>query len=459
MRYFCPGCGSKYARPDEGIPPEGMSVTCEKCGFNITIKPPRHKRITGTASKVSSKKAKEPPRVSVAEEDTPVPDAAEKQPAEEQPAKEQPIEGHQAEAPATPPAEPKAKKKPKKRPSGTLTGRYLAAIGTGKSGSAPGATSKTAGFRFRDLFYALAVPLDFRKLLVTGAAVFAGSLLFSGLGWLGVKTQSSIGVMIGLILGAVIFWALVILGMGVTSHLADREMEEGKHLPLREGIGYVTGNPLTVLGTPLLFVIGVLAGCVVIAVIALIGRIPYAGPIVYGLTFPISFTAAFVSVLLAILFVLITFSYLPAVQREQLGPWSGAKRAIALIRNNIGRYLLDVLVAAACAYLLLMLLGMVVTVAMGGIGWVGGKAMGADLSSVFLAVPAALFGALVMIMPDAMLMMFQAASGPGWQFSIAGWLVGLTLLAVFSLMLAFVLTYFSAAGVVNYHLLVDGERD
>jgi len=431
VRYFCPGCGSKYSMPDEDIPAEGMSVNCEKCGFNITIKPPRHKRATGSSSKTPPKKAKEPLQAPEPEEKTPVPEAAET-------------------AAAIPAAEPRAKKEAQKHPSGARVGRYLAAIGTGKSGDA---------FRFRDLFYTLAVPLDFRKLLVTGVAVFVGSLLFSGLGWLGVKTQSSVGVMIGLILGGVIFWALVILGMGVTSHLADREMEEGKHLPLGEGIRYVTGNPLTVLGTPFLFVIGVLASGVVIAVIALIGRIPYAGPIVYGLTFPFSFAVALVSVLLAILFVLITFSYLPAVRCEQLGPWAGAKRAVALIRNNVGHYLLDVLVVSACAYLLFLLLGMAVAAAMGGIGWVGGKAMGADLSSVFLAVPAALFGALVMVMPDAMLMMFQAASGPGWQFSIAGWLVGLTLLAVFSLMSAFVLTYFSAAGVVNYHLLVDKEKN
>jgi hypothetical protein len=66
---------------------------------------------------------------------------------------------------------------------------------------------------------------------------------------------------------------------------------------------------------------------------------------------------------------------------------------------------------------------------------------------------------MVLTVPDPLLALFAAAAETGWQFSVAGWLVGLSLLLVFSLVFAFVLVYFFGAGVVNYHLLAARERE
>jgi hypothetical protein len=85
--------------------------------------------------------------------------------------------------------------------------------------------------------------------------------------------------------------------------------------------------------------------------------------------------------------------------------------------------------------------------------------MGGDLASVFMEVPLGLFGVMVLAVPDPLLAMFSAAVTVGWEFSVAGWMVGLALLLVFSLVFSFVLIYFFGAGVVNYHLLVSRERD
>jgi hypothetical protein len=84
--------------------------------------------------------------------------------------------------------------------------------------------------------------------------------------------------------------------------------------------------------------------------------------------------------------------------------------------------------------------------------------MGDDLAGVFMEVPLGLFGVMVLAVPDPLLAMFSAAAGVGWEFSVAGWLVGLALLLVFSLVFSFVLIYFSGAGVVNYHLLASREK-
>jgi len=460
VRYFCPGCGTKYNKPDKEIPDEGMSVKCEKCNFNITIKPP--KRRTGTRPPPDSKKTDVMP----AAQGPAKTEASDDWPEDENVTTDEPVAQSSAAAPAEatedentaadtkkpdkaekPPPKAQPKKKKKKKPTGVKApGRYLESIGTGKSGD---------NFRFRDLFYSLAVGLDYRKVIIAGLAVFVGSLLFAGLSYLGFLTKSTTGMIIGSVLGGLAFWAFTILGMAVTSYQTDREMEAGKHLPISQGIRFVTSRPLAVLGTPFIFVIGVLLMGAGIAVFSLIGRIPYAGPLIYGLTFSVTFTLALIAVLLCVMFVITTFSYVPAIARENLGPYSGAKRAVALVRQNLARYIMHILIAAVCVYALVILLNMLVVSAMWGLGWVGGKAMGPDLTSVLLEIPYRLFSILVIIVPDPILRMFQAAAGQGWQFTVAGWLVGVVLLAVFSGVMAFVLTYFGAAGVVNYHLLTQ----
>jgi DNA-directed RNA polymerase subunit RPC12/RpoP/MFS family permease len=463
VRYFCPGCGTKYNKPDKEIPDEGMSVSCEKCNFNITIKPPKRRTSTKPSApppesaKTDVMPAAQEPSQTEAADDWPVDEnSAVEEPAAQTAvapvAKDAPEEkaGTDTKEPQAEKPQPKPqpeKKKKKKKPAGKKTpGRYLESIGTGKSGDK---------FRFRDLFYALAVPLDYRKVIVVGLAVFVGSLLFAGLSYLGFLTKSTAGMIIGSVLGGLVFWAITILGMAVTSYQTDREMEAGRHLPISEGIRFVTSRPLAVLGTPFTFVIGILLMGAGIAVFSAIGRIPYAGPLIYGLTFSVTFTLALIAVLLSVIFVVTTFSYVPAIAREKLGPYSGAKRAVALVRQNLARYVLHILIAAVCVYILIILLNMLVVSAMWGLGWVGGKAMGPDLTSVLLEIPYRLFSILVIIVPDPILSMFQAAAGQGWQFTIAGWLVGVVMLAVFSGVMAFVLTYFGAAGVVNYHLLTQ----
>jgi hypothetical protein len=157
------------------------------------------------------------------------------------------------------------------------------------------------------------------------------------------------------------------------------------------------------------------------------------------------------------MFGLLAFSYLPAVVREGLGPVAGAKRMLNMVRSNLGRYMLHLLVVSLCSIVLFVLLQFLVSLAMTHLGWLGAKGMGKDISSVFLGVPLGLFGVMVLVVPDPMLAMFSAAAGAGWEFSVAGWLVGLALLLVFSLVLSFVLVYFFGAGVVNYHLLAARE--
>lgn len=456
MRFFCPGCGTKYNKPEDQIPEGGTTVTCEKCGFKISVKRPRSRQKPAEVAKPKKKvdPETEPPTVAHDSRGDPTervlrseppPKGKVPRPPEEPEELEEPEEVTREEEVVMP---KKTRPKKKKAASGKFLG-YVDTLGTGKSGP---------DFRFRDLFYALMVPLDYRKLLVVGALIFVASLLFAGLTYLGTLTKSDVGVTIGLILGGVLFWALTMLALGISTHLTDREMREGRRFRVSESIKFVVSRPMTVLGTPLIFVAVFLILSIGVILLSLVGRIPYAGPLVYGLSFMGTFVLSLLAILVCIMFGLLAFSYLPAVVREGLGPVAGAKRMLDMVRSNLGRYMLHLLVVSLCSIVLFILLQFLVSLAMAHLGWLGAKGMGKELASVFLAVPLGLFGVMVLVVPDPLLAMFSAAAGAGWEFSVAGWLVGLALLLVFSLVLAFVLVYFFGAGVVNYHLLVAREN-
>jgi len=456
MRFFCPGCGTKYNKPEGEIPEGGTRVVCDKCGFKISVKQPRsrQKPARGVKPKEKVDPETEPPTVAHDSRGDPTERVIRAEPPpkgklprpQEEPEYTEEIEEIAEEEQIAKPKKPRPRKK-KVYPGRVF--RYIDDLGTGKSG-------KT--FRFRDLFYALLVPLDYRKLAVVGTLVFAASLMFTGLIYLGTLTKSTVGVTIGLVLGGVLFWALTMLALGVTSHLPDREMVEGRRFKISDSIKFVMARPMTVLGTPLIFVGAFLVLSIGVTVLSLIGRIPYAGPLVYGLTFAGTFMLSLLAILVCVMFGLLAFSYLPAVVREGLGAVAGARRMLNMVRSNLGRYMLHLLVVTLCSIVLFFLLQFVVSLAMAHLGWLGAKGMGADLSRVFLEVPLGIFGVVVLAVPDPLLALFAAAAETGWQFGIAGWLVGLALLLVFSLVFAFVLVYFFGAGVVNYHLLVARER-
>jgi len=93
------------------------------------------------------------------------------------------------------------------------------------------------------------------------------------------------------------------------------------------------------------------------------------------------------------------------------------------------------------------------------VGWMGGMLGGGDFPKIFMSIPLALFGALVQVMPDAWTAFLGPAMGHGWQFSISGWLIGISLLLLFSIVMGAILTYWFAAGTVNYNLLTQDEED
>ena len=160
MRFFCPGCGTKYNKPESEIPEGGTRVVCDKCGFKISVKQPRSRQKPARVAKPKEKvdPETEPPTVAHDSRGDPTERVIRAEPPPKGQVPRPPDDLEETEEIA----EEEQIMKPKKpRPRGKSVApgkilRYVDSLGTGKSG-------KT--FRFRDLFYALLVPLDYRKLV------------------------------------------------------------------------------------------------------------------------------------------------------------------------------------------------------------------------------------------------------------------------------------------------------
>ncbi len=401
MRYFCPACGTAHTSADEAVPPEGSSVDCGKCGFSIKLKP---------------------------SEQEPEEEAGNELPASSEGEREMTKTDDQTNEEAQPSAE------------------------KGRSIPYPGCCRSGKRFRFRDMFFALKAPLDLRKTLAAAAGVLAGSVLLILIFWLASLTKSQVGLIIGLILGFALFLACVYLGLGVSTWQANREMLHGGYLPLSEGIDFIKSRALTVVGFPFLFGAGIVVLGTGIALFHLMARIPYAGPILFGLTYGAVFTLGVLAILIGTLFIFVEVSYIPAAKEH--GIFGLATHMWRLVRRKPGRYALHVLVIYLVAAVLAVALGWILTKALFLIGMIDGRVGGGEYSKILLSQPGGLFPLLELLFPSGL----GVGVGQGWQFIIAGWLVFIVNLVVFSLFTGFVTTYMFAAGAVNYHLLNQDEK-
>lgn len=482
MRFFCPACGTAHSISDDKIPAGGSTVDCSKCGFAIKIKGSSRPKPAAAATEQQIKAAKAAPAAPAATEQA-IPAAEQPQEAwasedtdpgaagqddwadegyaddlEPEPSAGSAYEPEPAEpadpapAAAAPKAQPKPKAKPKakaKKPAAAKMPKMpkdvkLPYPGCGRSGDR---------FRFRDLFFALQAPLDLRKTLASGAGIFVGTAMFVLIGYLAMLAKSQIVGIIGMILGLVVYFACLYLGLGVATRQTDREMLGGQRLPMSEGLGFVKAKLFNVVGFPFLFVIGIVAAGVVIAVFHLIARIPIAGPIVYGLTFAVVFCMAVLAVLIGVLMIFSTFSYIPAAGDH--GLFGLAKHLWQVIKRSPGWYSLHLLIAVCVSGLVMWVLTQVLGYAFSYIYLVDGLAGGGEVPGVLASMPG-LMGPVAGMLFD---LPGHGGAQAGWQFTIAGWTVFIFLMMIFSLVQGFVLTYFSAAGVVNYHLLTQDEDD
>ena len=478
MRFFCPACGTPHVKPNQEIAQTGSKVDCTQCRFSIQVKLPKRKKALGAPPAPIKIKNKTPEYEKsknawddevtalnkvdddeqVDEECRTVEFVAEKQylPSEsKESAREQ-------EAAAPPEASQPAQESMASESQEVAEGLESAGKDSQRlsSPAQPAAHKKAfcpgrGQYRFRDLIYALQVPFDYRKTLIVALGFFVGFLLLAALLFLAAKTQSSAAQKIGGLVGLVVFSTCFFVGAGASAFLTGRELELGHRLPVYEGYLWMRANLFVVIGFPLaMFASLALLGSA-IGILLLIARIPYVGPVVYGLTFGVTLLLGVLMVLLAVVALGLIYSYIPVCEGH--GVWGLIKRMWQLFRINPFRYALNLSVTVGIALVLAMIVQFVYAEAFSMIlnvdGWVGGGELGGMLaegpSSFLLGFKNSLVS----------LSNLSTTTEHGvWPLRIAGWLAATSILALVSIAVGFVWTYFSAAGVINVHLVTQEEK-
>jgi predicted Zn finger-like uncharacterized protein len=531
MRFYCPGCGSKYNVADEEVPNSGMNFPCKKCGFNITVQPPRSKAVFSPAkaeslpgyeedfdeptqvSSIPDQEAVPPvndansidggtgffqdtlvsqslsaeelkPSEAELEEDSepPLPDldeeeqmtAQKKIPVIEEQMTEQkkiPVIEEQMTAQKSIPVVEKQslsekareilpekvdeivkedKAEPAKIPLESFSGSLKTLFKKNQVSFTP-----DHNISFKHLFSAIKISTDLRKLLLMSAFVFLGLLLLMGLTYLGSLTKSSVSVYAALIIGGLLLWSMISFAGAVISFVTDREIGGDTRVSIVEGLKEVGDDIPRALGTPFVFIgSGLILTCVA-AILNLIGLIPYAGPIIYGLSFTLAFLLCLAAIVVWCVYGLTAYSCYACTIRKQDNPMMAALRVFRLFKENLFWYLIHFIVVVAFSYLLLIILFWFWGQSMELLAWLGVEIMSDDFSAILMSIPG--LGPIASLIPGLPLDILPAATDSGWQFDLAGWLVFLGHLAIFAVLVSFVLVYFFGAGVVNVHLLKKDE--
>lgn len=500
MEFNCPSCETPHAFPDDQIPPSGIVVACTHCSFHITLDPDGVRGEDNTAAMSMPEGAGQP----AGGRDsgfghTPVPGPSPGAPAGQgwsssgpaldataalstddvPPPPQSPPQG----PPPGPPSQPQphaqhapGQAAPGARPS--KSGRFSSAMGaamgaasrafdeaTGEPmaaeeevpaglnypGFAPGGSDK---WTWRDLPRAFMGLLDSRRLIFTTAGLWLALVAFGLLKWLGGWLGSKVA-LLGTVLDVVAWAALVSLFALVTavmSYVCHQVVIERRPSSIKAGIGFVQAWLKSVVGTPLAFAAVIAAAVLVEAVLAGIGRIPFVGPIVWGLTAPVTAVLMVASGLVAVALAYALPLYVPVIYNEKTGPVETLKRLAGMFQAHglrlVGYLLLSVVsigFALTVTVFPALRLGRLFT------DGVVPQAMGGNLGGVFMEAPSMFKGSI------AMLVMPTGGVETNIGHTLGGLLGGIGATVLPALVLALVVLVHYTAGCIIYGI-VTGRR-
>jgi hypothetical protein len=245
---------------------------------------------------------------------------------------------------------------------------------------------------------------------------------------------------------------------GIATAQTHAEMMARKKLPMSEGINFVKSRFGVVVGTPFFFLVLMVGVGAAMGILALIARIPYAGPILYGLTFMITMILGMIMVVIGFAWFLNLFSYVPAAGSRGLSELT--KYMFSLIAKNTARFFGHFALAGFVSSILWTLVNGIFSLSFIPILSVGGMAGGVHPMMTLMGMPRVLFGMLAPLMMGPVGKVLRGASAVSWEYDVGGWLSGIFLLLVICLLVGIVFSYWFSAGVVNYHLLTqDDDQD
>ncbi len=309
---------------------------------------------------------------------------------------------------------------------------------------------------WRDLPKAFVGLLDPRRVAFTTVGLWLAIVAFALIRWLSSWLGGKVGIL-GTILD-VVAWAVIIVGFAlvtaVMSFVCHQTVIERRPSSIKAGITWVKSWIKSVAGTPLAFA-GVIAAAVLVeAVLGLIGRIPFAGPIIWGLTSPVTAVLTIGSGLVAVALVYSLPLYVPVIYNEKTGPAETLKRLLSLFRAHglslVGYLLLSGLMIAVSVAVTLfpaLALGRTFT------DNVLPSAMGDNLMGVFIKAPEMFRGLMAGMVTPA-----GVPDDPGFGHTLGGILGGVGSALLPAIVLGLVVLVQYTAGCIIYSIVTGRKK-
>lgn len=197
-------------------------------------------------------------------------------------------------------------------------------------------------FSWRDLLQALATPFDIRRFFAVLGSVWACLIIHSFFSWLSLKVTLKSGALGGTL--ALVTWSISVVSgcliCAFCAHQTYRQCVEKQSTSIRSSIDWVRGWLSSILGAPVVAV-GVIALIVVLeSLIGFMGRIPYAGPAIWGI---LSLAVVLISIGGGLALVAMAYGlllYIPLIIAERTGPMDTLKRILSLFKHHSSQIIL-----------------------------------------------------------------------------------------------------------------------
>ncbi len=323
----------------------------------------------------------------------------------------------------------------------------------------PGFAPDRAGrWTWRDLPRAFVGVFDVRRVLFTTAGFWAALVVFALLqwvgGWLGAKVFGMLATVF-----SVVAWAALVgvaaIAAAVMGYVTHQTVVEQRPSSINAGVTWAKTWVQSVVGTPLAFAVVAAGGWLAQVLVAYLGKIPFAGPIVWGVLSPVSLALGLASgaVILAMIYSLPL--YVPVIYNEKTTPVDTLKRMASLYRTHgfslVGYVLLTLVmigIAMAVTVWPMLVIGRLVSSNAAGM-------MGANYVGLLTEIPASFrgFAAAQLPLPTS----FAGAGDTGFGHTLGGIFAGIGAAFPIAFVLALMaLTYYTAGGII--YAIVTGRK-
>ena len=324
--------------------------------------------------------------------------------------------------------------------------------------SFPGFAPGDGSWTWRDLPRAFVGVFDLRRVIFTTAGFWAALAVFGLLqwlgGWLGAKVTGLLATVFSVAAwgGLVAMSAFAAAVMGFVCH---QTVVEQRASSISAGVAWTKEWIQSVVGTPLAFVAVAAVGWLAQVIVAYLGRIPFAGPIVWGVLSPVLLLLGLAAGAVIVALIYSLPLYIPVIYNEKTSPVDTLKRLFGLFRTHgfslVGHVLLTmVTIAVSLAVTVLPMYTVGRMVSTDAAGYMGGNYLGL-LSNIPGGFQVFAFSSLPIPTGSA----FGVETGFG--HTLGGILAGIGSALPLALVWALVaLAYYTAGGII--YAIVTGRK-